>query len=163
MGKNKKNREAGSEGVSTAPRSRAAHHHPTFIARLIAAADGIFAKATMVEGMCVKKGVPEETTQIARDFIPVAKKYREVFIGLWDSGWTPPAKASLVTIAEGDKIAIRPEAMAEYDYIVGLAEGTTKLVAGPVTVLGKRVQVLLLNELNGHPYGRATRSHLQLR
>ena len=163
MGKNKNRSQASSEGAATAPRSRAAHHHPSFIERLIAAADTVHAKASMVVEMCVKKGVPEETTQVARDFIPVAEKYREVFFGLKNSGWNPPAKASLVTIAEGDKIAIRPEAMAEYDYIVGLAEGTTKLVAGPVTVSGKRVQVLLLNELNGHPYGRATRSHLQLR
>jgi hypothetical protein len=162
MGKNKNRNQAGQDGATAAPRSRAAHHHPTFIERLIAAADAIYAKATMAAEMCVKKGVPEETTQVARDFIPVAEKYREVFFQLKNSGWTPPANAAQITIAEGDKIAIRQEAMADYDYIPGLAEGKTKLVAGPITVAGKHVKVLLLGE-DGHPYGRATRSHLMLR
>lgn len=162
MGKNKNRNQSGQEGASAAPRSRAAHHHPTFIERLIGAADTIHAKATMLAAECVRKGVPEETTQVARDFIPVAEKYREVFFGLKASGWAPPANASQVTIAEGDKIAIRQEALADYDYIPGLAEGTTKLIAGPITVAGKHVKVLLLGE-DGHPYGRATRSHLQLR
>jgi hypothetical protein len=162
MGKNKNRNQSGQEGASAAPRSRAAHHHPTFIERLIGAADTIHAKATMLAAECVKKGVPEETTQVARDFIPLAEKYREVFFGLKESGWAPPAKASQVTISEGDKIAIRPEAQGLYDYIHNVDGSPIKLVAGQVTVSGKRVQVLLLGE-DGHPYGRATRSHLMLR
>lgn len=160
MGKNKN--ASGQAGNTSPPRSRAEHHHPNFIERLISAADGIHERAAKIAEMCVQKGVPEETTQVARDFVPTAEKYREVFFGLKASNWVPPAKASQVVIAKGDKIAIRPEAKVEYDYIKGLDDGTTKLVAGEVTVSGKQVRVLLLGE-DGHPYGRASRSHLVLR
>ena len=150
---------AGSSG-STVRRSPI---RKTFIERLLAKADSMFSTGTELSKMLLDRGAPDEITQKSHDFVPVLEKYREMFFVLRDSGWVPPEKAPMNDFKEGDRVAIVKAHLPRYDFISGLAEGVTKLVASkfvPRGAGGKYVDVLVKDAVTGATYGLIPKSQL---
>lgn len=169
MGKRKgSNRGSGSSSSgndSDAPAStpaRKPHVRRTFVERLVAKSEDLYSVGAGIAKMIAGRGAPGDVEKVAQEFVGVLEQYRGRFFALRDSGWTlsEPSKAE---IKEGDAVMIMKEFLPKYDYIVGLAEGTTKLVAARVTPKGaKGADVLVTNAVTGAPYGLIPKGHLRL-
>jgi hypothetical protein len=85
------------------------------------------------------------------------------------SGWKPSTKTSVKDLQEDDSIKILPDKLELYNYIPGLADGTTNLVAGKIILgEGRRGAKVLLKvpstnaDLPPLFYGYAPMSHVAL-
>lgn len=134
--------------------------HRTFIERLLGKADVMYSTGTDIAKMIGSRAAPTDIVVVAQDFVGILEKYRERFFALRDSGWSPP-EAAKTDIQEGDTVTIAKKFLARYDYIEGLAEGRTKLVAAKFTPKGsKGIDVLVKDAATSAPYGLIPKSHL---
>lgn len=167
MSKGKKNRSSGENGAASAGSSGSAARRPmvrkTFLERLVSKVDSMYSLGTELAKLLQDRSAPEEVTQIARDFVPVLEKYRERFFALRDSGWTPAERAPKVDFKEGDRVTVIKAHLPRYDFITGLADGTTKLVAAKFVNRGESarvIDVLVKDAATGATYGLIPKSQL---
>ena len=167
MSKGKRNRSSSENGAAPAGSSGAAVRkvgvHKTFIERLLAKADSVFATGSELARMLQDRMAPGDVASKAQEFIPVLEKYREMFFGLRDSGWVPAEKSHKKDFKEGDRVMIVKEHLHRYDFISGLSEGATKLVAAKFVPRGegaKYVDVLVQDAASGATYGLVPKSQL---
>ena len=161
-GKGQGQSEGGSEASQAETTTRKSRVVKSLVERLVVKAEVIVAKAHEVAVAAAKRGVPEITAKLTREFVPLAEAYRAAFHELRTSGWAPSAQAETILIEEGSKVSIKPESKSMYAYIPGILDGTAKLVVVKVLQSGKRVQALVTTE-DGQPCGYIPRSHLVLR
>ena len=167
MSKGKKSRSGSENGATSAGSSGSAPRRSgvrkTFIELLVSKADAMYSLGSELAKMLLDRGAPDEITQKSHDFVPVLEKYRELFFALRDSGWTPAEKAPKKDFQEGDRVAVAKAHLSRYDFIAGLAEGTTKLVAAKFVSRGestKFVDVLVKDAITGATYGLIPKSQL---
>jgi len=167
MSKGKKNSSRGENGGASSSVSGSVARRPmvrkTFLERLVLKADSMFSLGTELAKLLQDRSAPDEIVQIARDFVPVLEKYRERFFALRDSGWSPAERAPKVDFQEGDRVAVLKAHLPRYDYIVGLTDGTTKLVAAKFISRGesaKVIDVLVKDAATGAAYGLIPKSQL---
>ena len=167
MSKGRKSGSGSDHGQSSAgpasPASRRQGVRRSFIERLLAKADSMFASGTELAKMLQDRMAPDEITHKAAEFIPVLERYREMFFALRDSGWVPAEKSHRKDFQEGDRVAIVKAHLPRYDFIPGLVEGVTKLVASkfvPRGEGGKYVDVLVKDAVTGATYGLVPKSQL---
>ena len=162
MSKGKRN--AGSGGTPLSPSSSVGRRigvRKTFIERLLAKADSMFSMGTDLAQMLQDRRAPGEVSGKALEFIPVLEKYREMFFGLRDSGWVPAEKSLKKDFQEGDRVMIVKDHIPRYEYIPGLSEGTTQLVAAKfIPRGGKYVDVLVKDAATGAAYGLVPKGQL---
>jgi len=167
--RNRSNRSSGSSNSSSSSDSSASttsvrkpRVHRTFIERLVAKAEDMYTTGTEIAKMIGGRGAPTDIETVAREFVPILEKYRERFFALRSSGWAPPETGAKIEIKEGDTVTIAKSAIAKYDFIEGLAEGRTKLVAVKFVPRGegKIVDVLVKDAVTGAPYGLILKSIL---
>jgi hypothetical protein len=148
---------AGSSGLAV----RRSPNRKTFIERLLAKADSMFSMGTDLAQMLQDRRAPGEVSGKALEFIPVLEKYREMFFGLRDSGWVPAEKSLKKDFQEGDRVMIVKDHIPRYEYIPGLSEGTTQLVAAKfIPRGGKYVDVLVKDAATGAAYGLVPKGQL---
>ena len=167
MSKVRKSRSNSDNGVTSAGSSGVAGRkvgvHKTFIERLVFKADSMFSLGTELARMLQDRMAPGDVASKAQEFIPVLEKYREMFFGLRDSGWVPAEKSHKKDFKEGDRVMIVKEHLHRYDFISGLSEGVTKLVAAKFVPRGegaKYVDVLVQDAVTGAAYGLIPKSQL---
>ena len=124
---NSGNSSAGSGAAG--PVSRKPHVRRSFIERLVAKSEDMFSLGADIAKMISGRNAPGDVEAVAKSFVSVLEQYHEKFIVLKDSGWAPAEAASKAEIKEGDIVTIVKSALPKYDFIEGLAEGRTKLVA----------------------------------
>ena len=163
----KKSRSSGENGAASAGSSgsvaRRAGVRKTFIERLVFKADAMFSLGTELAKMLLDRGAPDEFTQKSHDFVPALEKYREMFFTLRDSGWVPAEKAPKVDFKEGDRVTVIKAHLPRYDFIIGLSDGTTKLVAAKFVNRGESarvIDVLVKDAVTGVTYGLIPKSQL---
>ena len=141
--------------------ARKPHIRRTYIERLLGKAETLYSTGADIAKMINGRGAPAEIVTVAQEFVGVLEKYRERFFALRNSGWSPPESASKVEIKEGDTVSIKKKFLPKYDYIEGLSEGRTKLVAAKFTPKGgKGIDVLVKDAATGAPYGLIPKGHL---
>lgn len=164
--RNRSNRnDGGSSSSGTAAAASTSTRKPmvrrTFIQRVLARAEIMYSTGADIAKMIAGRGAPDGIETVAQEFVTILEKYRERFFALRDSGWAPPEAASKADIKEGDTVTIAKKFLAKYDYIEGLAEGRTKLVAAKFTPKGaKGTEVLVKDAATSAPYGLIPKSHL---
>ena len=165
MSKGRKSRsENGSASAgSSGSTIRRSPNRKTFLERLVFKADSMYTYGAELAKMLLDRGAPDEITQKSHDFLPALEKYRELFFALRDSGWAPAEKAPAKGFQEGDRVAVIKAHLPRYDFIAGLAEGTTKLAASKFVARGKSVKVydvLVTDAITGVSYGLIPKAHL---
>ena len=167
MSKGKRNSGRGENGGTSAGSAGSAVRRPmirkTFLERLVFKADSMYTHGAELAKMLLDRGAPDEITQKTHDFLPALEKYRELFFALRDSGWVPAEKAPAKGFHEGDRVMVIGKHLPRYDFIAGLAEGTTKLVAAKFVNRGesaKVVDVLVTDAVTGATYGLIPKSQL---
>ena len=167
MSKGKKSPGRGENGGASAGSAGPAARRPairkTFLERLVFKADSMYTYGAELAKMLLDRGAPDEITQKSHDFLPALEKYRELFFALRDSGWAPAEKAPAKGFQEGDRVAVIKAHLPRYDFIAGLAEGTTKLAASKFVARGKSVKVydvLVTDAITGVSYGLIPKAHL---
>jgi hypothetical protein len=146
---------------SSGPSTRKPMVRRTYIERLLGKAEAMYSIGTDIAKMISGRGAPADIVTVAQEFVGVLEKYRRRFLALRDSGWLPPEPASKAEIKEGDAVSIAKKFLPKYDYIEGLAEGRTKLVAAKLTPKGgKGIDVLVKDAATNAPYGLIPKGHL---
>ena len=121
----------------------------------------MFSMGTDLAQMLQDRRAPGEVSGKALEFIPVLEKYREMFFGLRDSGWVPAEKSLKKDFQEGARVMIVKDHIPRYEYIPGLSEGTTQLVAAKfIPRGGKYVDVLVKDAATGAAYGLVPKGQL---
>jgi len=155
--------DAGASSASSGLSVRKTAIRKTFLERLVFKADSMYTYGAELAKMLLDRGAPDEITQKSHDFLPALEKYRELFFVLRDSGWAPAEKALAKGFQEGEQVTIARKHLARYDFIAGLAEGTTKLVAAKFVNRGESsryVDVLVKDAVTGATYGLIPKSQL---
>ena len=167
MSKGRKNASRGADGGALSSSPGSAVRRPmvrkTVIERLVLKADSMFSLGTEVAKLLQDRSAPDEIVHIAREFVPILEKYRERFFALRDSGWVPAEKAPKKDFQAGDRVSVLKAYLPRYDFIAGLAEGTTKLVAERFVSRGKSekfADVVVKDADTGVVYGLIPKSHL---
>jgi hypothetical protein len=165
MSKGRKNasKENGASVSTSGVAIRRPRIRKTFLERLVFKADSMYSLGAELAKLLQYRSAPEEVVQIAREFVLVLEKYRERIFALRDSGWAPSEKASKVDFQEGDRVSVLKAHLSRYDFIPGLAEGSTKLMAAKFISRGKSakfVDVLVSDASTGATYGLIPKSQL---
>ena len=171
MSKNKKNKDKDNskpEGETptstTTPRTRQSRGPMAPLQdRLCGKADTVYSMVGDMAKTLAEKGAPRVSIEAASAFVAEVEKWREIFFSLKNSGWAPATVDPKAAIVEGDPIQIRSEYLSKYAFIEGLADGTTKLVAGAVEQMSKLVCQVMLKDESGKFYGYAPRKVLARR
>lgn len=166
-GKDKPEGGASAEAGTSAPKAPRKARAPLgpLPVRLCEKSDKVHTMASDVLKQVTSRGAPQSVCEAAKAFLAQVETWRDAFFNLKSSGWEPSSKTVKEPIVEGDPIQIMPEHLARYAFIEGLAEGTTKLVAGSVDAVNKMlVQVMLRGEGEGGKfYGYCPRQYLTKR
>ena len=167
MSKGRKRATRGENAATTSNPSDSEVRHrgvrKTYLELLVFKADSMYSLGTELAKMLIDRGAPDDVTQKSHDFVPALEKYRELFFALRDSGWTPPEKAPKKDFQEGDRVMVTKLHLSRYDFIAGLADGTTKLVAAKFVSRGestKFVDVLVKDAITDATYGLIPKSQL---
>jgi hypothetical protein len=122
-----------------------------------------------VQSTLEKKKAPAENLLAISDTVVMGANLVDSITLLNLSGWKPSTKTSVKDLQEDDPIRILPDKLELYNYIPGLADGTTNLVAGKIILgEGRRGAKVLLKvpstnaDLPPQFYGYAPMSHVAL-
>jgi hypothetical protein len=152
-----------SSAALSGPSIRKTAIRKTFLERLVFKADSMYTYGAELAKMLLDRGAPDEITQKSHDFLPALEKYRELFFALRDSGWAPAEKAPAKGFQEGDRVAVIKAHLPRYDFIAGLADGSTKLTAMRFIARGKSAKVydvVVTDATTGVSYGLIPKAHL---
>ena len=160
MSKNKKGNKdksgVDSSGTPASSGGRKPRVKRSFVERLVGKAEDVFTLTSEVACDAEKRGAPDGTVRVMKEFVGLAEKYREEIFSLRNSGWAPADKSVKIDLKEGTKVQIDPKFKDRYAYISGLQQ---LLTISKVILAGKRTQYLVLAE-DGTPCGYVPKSHL---